>query len=114
MPDEVGNPVALIKAKYNNPKASKLTADDMGYLEPQLLLCEGARAMLTRNLWTEAELCNGGMGTVKHIIYNDNDKPPALSLAVVIKFDDNYIGPSISSTIPNYVPIVPVINTSDP
>ena len=27
---KVGNPVALIKAKHNNPKASKLSADDMG------------------------------------------------------------------------------------
>ena len=82
-------------------------------LEPQLLLCEGAHVMLTCNMWTEAGLCNGAMGTVKHIIYNDNDKPPVLPLAVVIKFDDNYIGPSISSTTPNYLPIVPVSNTSN-
>ena len=44
---KVGNPIALIKAKHNNPKASKLPADDMGCLEPQLLLCKGARVMLT-------------------------------------------------------------------
>ena len=110
---KIGNSVALIKAKQNNPKVSKLTADDMGCLEPKLLLCEGARVMLTCSLWTEAGLCNGAMETVKHIIYNDNNKPPTLQFAVMIQFDDNYIGPSIPSTIPKHVEIVPVISTSD-
>ena len=51
--------------------------------------------MLTANLWTEAGLVNGSMGTVKDILFED-DGPPALLTAVFIKFD-KYNGPTITS-----------------
>ena len=44
--------------------------------------------MLTRNLWTEKGLCNGSMGTVSDIVYKQGDHPPALSIVVLVKFDD--------------------------
>ena len=31
--------------------------------------------MLTRNLWTEKGLCNGSMGVVKDIIYQEENCP---------------------------------------
>ena len=52
-------PIVSIKARHNNSKAAKLSADEFGGLEPIICLCEGARVMLTRNLWTEKGLCNG-------------------------------------------------------
>ena len=48
--------------------------------------------MLTRNLWIETGLCNGAMGEVKDIIYNDN-VPPDLPITVLVKFN-NYCGPT--------------------
>ena len=110
---KLGQPIIPIDAKHNNKTAAKLPADDMGALCPKLLLSKHAKVMLTRNLWAEAGLCNGSMGIVKHIIYKDGDSPPALPIAIVVQFDENYTGPSCCSDVPNCVPIPPVISTSD-
>ena len=45
------------------------------------------------------------MGEVVSIIYHCNNLPPALPIAVLVKFD-NYIGPTYLGT--NTVPITPV------
>ena len=110
---QLNQPIATINAKHNNKTASKLSSDDMGSLMPQLLLSQGAKVMLTRNLWTEAGLCNGAIGIVKDIVYMTGCSPPALPVAVIVQFDDNYIGPSISEDLPRCVPIIPVTSNSD-
>ena len=40
-------------------------ADDFRGVENELLLCEGARILLTQNLWVEAGLMNGALGVVR-------------------------------------------------
>ncbi len=67
--------------------------------------------MLTVNLQTEIGLVNGSMGTVQDIIFQEDQGPPSLPIAVLISFD-NYNGP----TIPNLegksvVPIAPIRRT---
>ena len=47
---------------------------------------KGARVMLTANIWTEAGLVNGSMGTIQDIIF-EGQGPPSLPAAVLIKFD---------------------------
>ena len=101
-------PIATINAKNNNTTSAKLSTDDMGSLMPQLLLSQGAKVMLTRNLWTDAGLCNGAIGVAKDIVYNNVSSPPALPIAVIVQFDKSYIGPSISENMPRCVPIIPV------
>ena len=84
----------------------------MGGLEPTLYLVKNARVMLTRNLWTEAGLCNGTMGTIKDIIFPENYGPTMLPIAIIVQFDNDYIGPSFCHDIANCVSIYPVSNCS--
>ena len=54
--------------------------------------------MLTVNLWTDAGLCHGATGTLIDFIYANNNEPPDLPEAVIVKFD-KYRGPSITEPI---------------
>ena len=96
--------IVQINAHHSSPKAKCLSSEEMGGLEPTIYLSKQARVMLTRNLWTEAGLCNGTMGTIKDIIFSENHTSPMLPIAIIVQFDSNYIGPS--------VPICPVTNSS--
>jgi hypothetical protein len=49
---ESGQPVIHCVAKHHGPSAHKASVDDAEGLEPLVLLAEGAKVMLTRNLWT--------------------------------------------------------------
>lgn len=68
--------------------------------------------MLTMNLWTDVGLCNGATGFVVDFIYANNQQPPDLPIAVIVKFDD-YAGPSLSNVLPGCLPICPITITSD-
>ena len=95
-----GEPIATIKAVHTSPNASKASPEDASGLEPLICLARGARVMLTSNLWTDAGLVNGAMGTA---ICYQSEGPPSLSVAVMVKFD-KYWGPTLHD---GSVPIVP-------
>ena len=97
-----GHPIALIKAVHTGPNADKASTDDASGLEPVISIAKSARVMLTANLWVEAGLVNGTMGTVQAICYQ-TDRPPALPVAVMVKFDV-YSGPTLPG---GAVPICP-------
>ncbi len=101
-----GQPVAQIKAIHTGPNAAKAPPDDAAGLEPIICLAHGARVMLTSNLWVDAGLVNGAMGTVVHICYLSGG-PPNLPLSVMIKFD-HYSGPTLAN---GTVPIIPLRRT---
>jgi ATP-dependent DNA helicase PIF1 len=105
---KLNRPVAKICAVHTGGREAKHASSDVAKgLEAQLLLAKGCRIMLTANLWTEAGLVNGSMGTVKDILF-ENQGPPALPAAVFIKFD-KYNGPTITSAEGyEVVPIVPI------
>jgi len=48
----IAKPVIRCKAKHNHPEAKKASDEDAEGLEKEVLLAEGAKVMLTRNLWT--------------------------------------------------------------
>ncbi|GBC15565.1 ATP-dependent DNA helicase PIF1 [Rhizophagus irregularis DAOM 181602=DAOM 197198] len=102
-------PVALIKAIHTGGKeASKADPELAKGLEAQLLLARGARVMLRINLWTEVGLVNGSLGTVQEIIFEENQSPPSLPIAVLIEFD-NYYGPAIvTEEGKRLVPVSPI------
>jgi hypothetical protein len=49
---ETGQPVVCCVAKNHGDSAHKASVDDAEGLEPLVLLAEGAKVMLTRNVWT--------------------------------------------------------------
>jgi len=101
-------PVARINAIHTGgSEARKADSDVAKGLECQLLLARGARVMLRTNLWTEAGLVNGSVGTVQEIIFEENQSPPSLPISVLIEFD-NYSGPAIITECKRLVPISPI------
>jgi len=88
-------PIARINTIHTEgSEAHKADSDVAKGLESYLLLSRGLRIMLKSNLWTEASLVNGLMGTVQEIIYEENQIPPSLPIAVIVEFD-NYSDPTI-------------------
>lgn len=85
----------------------------MPYLVASLVLCVGARVMLTDNLWVEGGLCNGAVGVMKDIVFEaDGDgNRNQLPSFVLVEFP-GYIGASYVNRqgveMPGCVPIVPV------
>eukprot|EP00698_Gefionella_okellyi_P004268 TRINITY_DN1395_c0_g1_i2.p1 TRINITY_DN1395_c0_g1~~TRINITY_DN1395_c0_g1_i2.p1 ORF type:complete len:124 (+),score=19.84 TRINITY_DN1395_c0_g1_i2:220-591(+) len=63
--------------------------------------------MLSDNVWVEASLCNGAQGYVVGAIFNQDQPPPALPVAVIVQFD-GYTGPSIHPHLPRCAPILPL------
>ena len=102
--DIINRPIAVIKAVHSGPKAHKASSVDAGGLDPIVYLATTARVMLIANLWVEAGLVNGALGTVVSICYQSGG-PPDLPLAVMVRFD-NY------PTLPDQtVPITPLWRT---
>ena len=67
--------------------------------------------MLTANLWTEAGLVNGAIGTIQDILFREDQEPPFLPIAVLISFE-GYKGPTIISLEgTRVVPIAPIRHT---
>ena len=108
----IGQPVICCKAKHNHPEAKKASEEDAEGLETEILLAEGARVMLTRNLWTSKGasnncslhnyliystpgLVNGSRGVVKKIWFNQNTTPQSHLPAVVFVQFDGYTGMAI-------------------
>ena len=102
-----GHPVAMIKAVHSSPGASKCSVEDAGGLENVVCIAQGARVMLTSNLWVQAGLVNGAVGTVAAICYKSDQHPPCLPVAVTVRFD-SYAGPTLPD---GSVPITPLHRT---
>ena len=88
---ELNETIVQIDAHHSNPKAKTLSSEEMGGLEPTIYLSKRARVMLTRNLWTEAGLCNGTMGIVKDIIFSENHTSRMLPIAIIVQFDNRQV-----------------------
>ena len=108
----IGNPIAPITADSSPPAARGEINDKDASLPHNIILCEGAKVRLTDNLWVEAGLTNGSVGTIYKIIYGPGESPPMLPRAVLVQFD-GYIGPTFPNkdNVEKLVPIVPVTHT---
>lgn len=97
-------PVATIKAIHTGANATKASPDDAGGLDPIICIARGARVMLTANLWVEAGLVNGAMGTIHAICFKPGESPPNLPVSIMVQFD-SYSGPKYPD---GTVPITPI------
>ena len=68
-------PIYTLCARHGVPEdkgemdVKKMKADDFRGMEAELLMCTGARVLLTQNLWPEAGLMNGALGFVKGFMW---------------------------------------------
>lgn len=103
-------PIAVIHAVHNHAKAKDASSNDAGGLERILSVAVNARVMLRANLWVDAGLVNGSIGTVCQIVYLTSSGPPALPDFLICTFD-SYTGPPFIANIDKSVPIVPIRKT---
>ncbi|KAJ6522692.1 hypothetical protein B0H10DRAFT_1864934, partial [Mycena sp. CBHHK59/15] len=87
-------PVLRCFAKHNGPEAKKASEEDAEGLQKEVLLAEGARVMITRNVWTSKGLVNGAQGTVKKIWFTPGSNSQInLPSVVFVECDkDSYSG----------------------
>ena len=101
-----GKPIVPLCAYHDKPKTKEaeklrpdqMDADDFRGLEGELLMCEGARVLLTQNLWVEAGLMNGALGVLKGYMWpqggdpHSKDKKKQSPLCVFVEFDSVNLG----------------------
>jgi ATP-dependent DNA helicase PIF1 len=105
-------PILQCHAKHNHKEAKNVKSDDAEGLEKEVLLAEGAKVMLTRNLWTSKGLVNGAQGVVKKIWFDQGSNARSHLPAVVFVQFDGYSGPETPAwegISPSWVPIVPAV-----
>ncbi|XP_015795559.1 ATP-dependent DNA helicase PIF1-like [Tetranychus urticae] len=93
-----------IPSENSSNAARRQGSDKAQSLEPIPKLARGCRVMLRYNLWTEAGIVNGALGTLTSILYESGQRPPTIPVALFIQFD-NYRRPCYSD---NSIPIVPI------
>ncbi len=104
MAKRTGEPIASFRVHHDKPdKETDLVVEDMDSeefrgLAGALMLCVGARVLLTHNLWVAAGLMNGALGWVKGFLWPEGGDPGSKEskkrapVIVFVEFDDVNLG----------------------
>lgn len=106
---EMDMPVYRCVAKHNvlpsiMSAVKKLPSESGGDSYPYLLLGIGVRLMITKNLWLQAGIVNGSMGTLKGIV--EGNEADSLPICILVELD-SYSGPPFIGLHPTVIPICP-------
>ncbi|RXK41116.1 hypothetical protein M231_01519 [Tremella mesenterica] len=106
-------PVLRISARNTGPGSRDASEDQAEGLPKTLFLMEGAKVMITRNVWTKQGLTNGTTGTIAAIGFAPGSEPGTDVPTVVMVEVPLYTGPTEwhSPTGVPLVPIVPITST---
>jgi hypothetical protein len=111
----VKKPIAALRAFHDGPDEAsrrnldKWDAEDFRGMPAVLELCEGARVLLTQNLWVEAGLMNGALGRVVGYVWPEGGDPASEDsakkspLCVVVEFDELYLGEEPDPSRPGHM-----------
>ena len=117
-----GKPIATLFARHGTPDtpegkkidAKAMDADDFRGMESELHMCEGARVLLTQNLWVEAGLMNGALGVFRGYMWPEGGDPNAEQeekrrpLCVFVEFDSVNLGDGADGRPRSFFPDDPV------
>ena len=88
----------MASRRGSTDNVEKMDADDFRGMPNELCVCEGARVLLTQNLWVDAGLMNGALGHVVGYMWGDDGDPRSedskkrLPLCIFVEFDDVDLG----------------------
>jgi len=102
-------PVISIEARHTGPRGARdASYEEAENLHKVVLLCQGAKIMLTQNIWVERGLVNGSRGVVHDIVWPaEADVFKELPKALLVKFE-GYEGPALFIDDADGRPVVPI------
>src|SRR5437773_10466018 len=82
-------PVISINARHTGPRGARdASYEEAENLHKVVLLCKGAKIMLTQNIWVESRLVNGCRGIVYDITWPaESDVFKEVRKELVVKFE---------------------------
>ena len=101
-----GQPAAVIDAVNDPPFAASEKDEEVVSAPNRIVLCIGARVMITDNLWQGGGLCNGTLGVIEDLVFGKSNAKFPVAVLLRVKSSD-FDGPTFLPA-PEGFKIVPI------